>query len=201
MRASIAILSSGLLFGGAALADDKTPTPLTSQGNGALLFQLGGLFNSTPSSLDGVGVGGRYFLGEDMALRAAFGFSSSTNERKNGGNKTEDTSTDFALEGGLEMALMKRGPVYLYAGGIAQFLTGSSEPDGGAEESRTQFTVAGVVGGTYFFDEAMSVGAEYRLGIASESTETEPPGGGAKSESSQFRIGTGSVGFHLGFWF
>ncbi len=201
MRRTIAILSAALLFGGAAAAQDKTPKPLTDSGNGALMFQLGGVFSSTPANLDGVGVGGRYFMADGTAVRAAagVGFSSEETDPENG-TKSEESSTNFNVEGGLELTMFQRGPVYVYWGGIAQIGIGSSEDAAETETSTLGFAIAGMVGATYFFDEAMSIGAEYRLGLRRVTSERKPKAGG-DVESTEFDFGTGAVGFHLGFWF
>jgi hypothetical protein len=201
MRLVHVILGAALLFGGAAAAQDKSAKPLTDAGNGALLFQLGGIFTSTPALLDGVGVGGRYFMSDGTAVRAAAGISYNNDETDpEVGANQESSSTNFAVEGGLELELFQRGPVYLYWGGLAQIFIGSSEDAAETERSTFGFGIAGMVGASYFFDESMSLGAEYRLGISRVSTDVEPKGGG-DSEQTQLNFGTGSVGFHLGFWF
>jgi hypothetical protein len=194
--------ATGLLFGGAALAADPKAEQQTKQGDGALMFTLGGLFTSTPSLIDGVGVGGRYFTSESMALRAALGFSHGSVETETGNNSQTDSNTNFAIEGGVEFPIFKKGPVYIYAGGVAQVLVGSTDKESNnTETSTTGFAVAGAAGANYFFDDSMSIGAEYRLGVANTSTESKPKGGGTKTTTSDFEIGTGAVGFHLAFWF
>jgi hypothetical protein len=201
MRRVHAILGAALLFGGAAAAQDRPAKPLTDSGNGALMFQLGGLLTTTPSVLDGVGVGGRYFMADGTAVRAAVGIRHQSDETdpKNGPN-TESSSTDLALEGGLELELFQRGPVYIYWGGVAQLLFGSSEDAAETEEGRLGFAAAGMVGASWFFDESISIGAEYRLGLSYVSRDIEPQGGNDR-EVTQLVFGTGAVGFHLGFWF
>jgi hypothetical protein len=202
MRLIHVILGAALLSGGAAAAQNKTPKPLTDAGNGALMFQLGGIFASTPSILDGVGVGGRYFISDGTAIRAAVGLvhSSVETDPEGGGGNTDDSSTDFAIEGGLELPLFQRGPVYLYWGGIAQILVGSTDTESNDQESSTKsIGVAGMVGANWFFDDSMSLGAEYRLGFSYKAQTVERPAGDV--DVNTLTLGTGAVAFHLGFWF
>lgn len=167
---------------------------------GALTFNLGGLFNSSPAAFDGVGIGGRYFLNEGMALRGAVGITNSTDEVENPGGKTETKDSLYALEGGAEIVLARGKSAYLYTGGILQVATGETDPDGTDNNtSRTGLALAGLIGATYFVADSLSVGAEYRLGLAYSSSEQEVGNNTVTTTNTTF--GTGTVGFHLGFWF
>lgn len=165
---------------------------------GALTFNLGGLFNSTPSAFDGVGIGGRYFLNEGLAIRAAIGITTGTSEFENDAGKVENKSSLYALEGGAEFVLARGKSAYLYTGGILQVASGETDPEGSNNNTTTTgLALAGLIGATYFVADSLSVGAEYRLGIAYDSTEEE----GSDETTTNTVIGVGTVGFHLGFWF
>lgn len=201
MRALSAMVAFGLIFGGAATADEREELPLGA-GHGALLFTLGGLFSAAPSALDGVGIGGRYFMQDNLAIRAGVGLSFAGSERdvEGPGQKSETDTSRIAAEAALEYTLFRRGPVYIFAGGLAQVISASTDEKDVRETSSFGFAVAGVVGANYFFDDSVSLGAEYRLGLEQVSGEEEPENG-PKTETTNSRIGTGTVGFHLGFWF
>lgn len=165
---------------------------------GALTFNLGGLFSSAPTAFDGVGIGGRYFLDEGMSLRGGLGISSISDSVEVNDNSSENSQNLFALEGGVEIVIARGKSAYLYTGGIAQLSSGSEDPDGSDNNTdNLGVTVAGLIGATYFVADSLSIGAEYRLGVSYTSTETESD----ERTVSRTAIGTGTVGFHLGFWF
>lgn len=171
----------------------------------AILFNLGGIMTSTPSALDGVGVGGRLFLDDGMAIRGAVGLNiASSTEETSAGNFSQDeenSSSTYALEGGVEIVLMRAKAAYLYTGGLLQLGYTSADPDGD-DNNQDGFgvTLAGLLGANYFLMDGLSIGAEYRLGLAYASN-TREQGEDAKVESSSTVFGTGTFGFHLGFWF
>ena len=95
---------------------------------------------------------------------------------------------------------MRAKSAYLYTGGLLQVGSTSEDPEGGSNNTDgLGVTVAGLLGASYFLMDGLSIGAEYRLGIqyASETQEV----GNDERESTQTFFGTGTVGFHLGFWF
>src|SRR5262245_30510947 len=72
-----------------------------------LMFNLGGIMTSSPSALDGVGVGGRVFIDEGMAIRGAIGLNlTSTETEQSAGNLSQDTENSasaYAIEGAVEI--------------------------------------------------------------------------------------------------
>ena len=199
--AAPAYQASGGGSGGSATSGD-----FIGSGSGALLFTMGGIFGSTPASFDGVGIGGLYFFDRDLALRAGLGLSISSNdvETKGGGGATvqsDNSASNYALEGGVHYLLKRAGSVHLYTGGILQVSTGSEDPDGNDNDvSRFGFAIAGLLGGNWFFADHTSLGAEYRLGYASGS-ETRETGGGGERKTSTSNFGVGAASILLGFWF
>lgn len=189
------IAAAAVIAGFAAPAAAQS---IRTGGTGALTFNLGGLFSTSPSAFDGIGVGGRYFLNEGLAVRGALGISNETVENENPGGKQEDSNSLYALEGGAEIVLARGKSAYLYTGGILQVSSGEDDPEGTDNNtSRTGLALAGLLGATYFVADSLSIGAEYRLGLAYTSAESED--GDVTSTTTSF--GTGSFGFHLGFWF
>lgn len=171
----------------------------------ALMFNLGGIFSSTPTALDGVGVGGRYFLNESMAVRAGLGLSlaSEKSETSQSGfsQDSNDSSNTIAIEGAVEFVLMRAKAAYLYTGGLLQLGYNSTDPDGGNNNTDGfSTTLAGLLGANYFLMEGLSVGAEYRLGLNYTSAHQDR-GPDADADQTSTVLGVGTVGFHLGFWF
>jgi len=167
---------------------------------GALLFQVGGI-TGTPGAMDGIGVGGLYFVAPRMALRGALGLLNSSQERDPGGDapKSEQSSFNVSLEGGLEYLVVHGRTVNIWAGGLLQVGKGTDEVKDVNETDTLTFALAGALGADWFFAESVSLGAEYRLGLQSVSKEDKPEGG-TKSTTSTTVIGVGSAGLRLGFW-
>lgn len=198
-----------LLAATSALAQAPTPAKAnTAQSGkqGALLFSLAGI-TAAPGLYDNVGAGARWALSDKMMLRAGVGLFSQSTETETtfsgNTNKAESSAKLFGLEGGVELPLYQRKDLTIYVGGIAQLGWGSAEPDDNTESTTTQLTLAGIAGATWFFADSVSLGAEYRLGLARTSEETKQGSGDSKSttENTTSNFGVGQVGFLLGFWF
>lgn len=174
---------------------------LETANKGALLFNYGGLFSSTPAAFDTVGIGGRYFIDRNLAIRGALGIGLTTAKVESdnaGANETTDETSLYSLEGGVEYVLARTKTAYLYTGGILQLSSAENDPEGGNNNTTTTgAAVAGLIGANYFVADGLSIGAEYRLGFAYSSVEQQ----GNDVTSTNTSIGTGTVGFHLGFWF
>lgn len=181
-----------------AAAESDNPT---GAGAGALVFSLTNLI-STPSAMDGVGIGGVYFLNQKLAIRAGLGFlkTSSENDPAGANNTKEENSMGVGLEGGVEYVLFSNKSVNIWGGGLLQIGYNSNDEKDVQEESTTSFALAGALGADWFFADHMSLGAEYRLGVQSVSKETKPEGQDKATESA-LNIGVGSAAMRLGFWF
>ena len=165
---------------------------------GALTFNMSGLFSDGPSAFDNIGIGGRWFLDEGLAIRGGLGVNLLTEKVETDNDSTENKNNLYALEGGVEIVIARGKSAYLYTGGILQISTQEDDPEG--DDNNTSdlgLTVAGIIGATYFVADSLSVGAEYRLGVTYASNERE----GSEVTNSNTTIGTGTAGFHLGFWF
>lgn len=205
MRTSKLIpLALGLLAATPALAAEeggKDVNNNTGAGSGALVFSLTNIV-STPSAMDGVGIGGVYFFNEKMAARAGLGLlkTSSENDPAGANNTQEQNNLGFGLEGGVEYVMLKNKAVNIWAGGLLQLGYSSNEQKDVKEDTSTTFALAGALGADWFFSQYMSLGAEYRLGLQYTGTESKPDGGD-KSKTSSTNIGVGSAALRLGFWF
>lgn len=166
-------------------------------GRGALVFTMGGLMTSTPGNMDGIGAGARYMLSPAMTLRAGFGLRNFSDEfDPDNGDSTQNKNSTWAVEGALEFVLRKKRNMMFYAGPLLQVGGQADEPDGDNNDTDISgYTVAGIAGVNWFFVENLSVGAEYRLGLTSETTKTEA------GERTQSTIGVGSAAFLVSFWF
>ncbi|MBH25799.1 MAG: hypothetical protein CMH57_15440 [Myxococcales bacterium] len=187
----------GMLAQTAAAQDKKIVAKGDDPGDMALMFNLSSVLNDAPTNFDGIGVGFRYVMAPRLTIRAGAGIDQSTDESEAGGTTVENKSSLYALEGGVEYMMFQTGAVGVYGGAILQFATGSDEPEGGPDISTRAFTLAGVFGVNYFLFEQLSLGAEYRLGytqLRRENSDTD-------QIDTSSRIGTGSAGFILSFWF
>lgn len=196
-RVIIALLVLFVATEAQAQSGNDQPALSVMKGSAALMFDLGGVFNSTPTNFEGIGIGGRYALDEKLHVRAALGFNSASSEMDPENGKTqEDKDSDFALEGGIDLVLFRNDNLLIYTGGILQVGMTSDDPEGEDNETDgTAFTLAGVAGVNWFFTQNVSLGAEYRLGIQRATTET------VAAKTTEFVLGTGSAAFLLGFWF
>ncbi|MEL6181377.1 MAG: outer membrane beta-barrel protein, partial [Myxococcota bacterium] len=150
-----------------------------------------------PTNFDGIGVGFRYVAVPRLTVRAGLGLDRNTVETELPNSTTEDNSNTLALELGAEYMMFQSGPVGVYGGGILQFATSSTEPEGSDGTETTAFTIAAVFGVNYFLLENLALGAEYRLGFTQSQTENKD----SDITTTDSTLGTGAVGFILSFWF
>lgn len=176
MRRSLILLSAMTLFAAsAAQSQIKAPT----EGSKALLFNFSGLSNLGLGMYQG-GIGGKYFLSDAMAVRALLMFGIN-NQTVNGNTGFTDQTTDalnFGIGGALEYHLPISSNVSPYVGGGVTFTTGTvtstpSVPSGTAatqfKNTNTSFGIAAIGGIEYFFNQNISLGAEYQFGLTTTS--------------------------------
>lgn len=184
----------------------------------ALLFALGSLV-SGPSVFDGIGIGARMRISPALVGRVGVGLSivSATDKvdapTGSSDEPSEDKSsaTSFNVEGGLEYALVNIAALNVYTGGVVQLgIDKQTSEDVSAKLNSTtsgaSITAAGLLGASWFPVPAVSLGAEYRFGLTyssqtAESASTAPGGKSAPTRTTaSTRVGVGSVGFILAFW-
>ncbi|MGO9480670.1 MAG: outer membrane protein [Candidatus Kryptoniota bacterium] len=178
-----------------------------TSGSKALLFNFSGLSDLGANAYMG-GIGGKIFLSDNLALRAMlqFGLSDSTikSEVPNTTNATDDITT-FGIEAALEYHFPISSRVSPYVGGGAYFNVYSetqtgSVPTGEAATSITDsystFGLGAILGVEYFFNQNISLGAEYQFGISTLSTSYA-----GSSGNSGFNLGFQTAGLTLGVYF
>lgn len=124
---------------------------------GALTFtSVGGpIFPNFPSPASGA-VGAKYWINNDIAVRAALGF---LNTAATGGS-----TTLYDLGAGFEYHFGGKGGVSPYAGAEISYSAESISAGGGTP---SDFAVKGVFGGEYFFSSNFSWAGELGLGFDS----------------------------------
>ena len=140
-----AILLTILLLTAATAARAQDNTPITNTGARNLMFSFGGLSTMTAGPylatkaggtgdsaglIPTYGIGYRYFLNNNLALRATLGFAMNNNDTK-GTNGNSDATTDataFGIGAGVEWHMAPVAAVSPYAGAELGFLTGFDSP-------------------------------------------------------------------------
>ena len=202
-----------------ALAGDNAK-PITKAGNAALMFNLGGLANLSAGNYEG-GLGFKYYIANDFAVRLGLGFSTSSSTDKNPSTVTplpatvlsesKLTSTTFTVAPGIQYNIAKSNAVVAYVGGQASISTTSQEREGNSvgfgvgytsgakyKESGTVFGVAAFVGAEWFPWDNISFAGEYRIGFVSgtgkiESTVPAPGTSTSVDKPSSTVIGISSA--------
>ncbi|HET7152128.1 MAG TPA: hypothetical protein VFJ29_00025 [Candidatus Kapabacteria bacterium] len=208
-----------------AYAEDNAP--ITNSGASNLMFTFGGLSslavgsfmnpNNTNGGAGGTatliptyGVGYRYFLSNNMDLRATLGIvlnNTTTKAQASGFSDGTDDKTAFGIGAGIEWHMTPLASVSPYWGAEVGFLTGSDNqtftaPSGvSAGTQKNSGSTLGIsvhAGAEWFFNQAMSLGAEYRFGFTTSSgTVTSQAQGSSTSTSndspSVTAIGTNAV--------
>ena len=206
MKRLISLMSVFSLFslspiGTAAAQEGATPQAPRSRDarparyDGALLFQLEGI-TGAPSAVDGFGLGGRYRINPKLLLRGGLALSTSNTEVKTGENTADVSRSHFGFEAGVEFILKQNRHIQLYVGPLLRVDTMSEElgePEGEKSEGMG-ILFAGALGANWFFTPHVSLGAEYRVGYASRTTET------GETEETTSNIGVTSVGLILSLW-
>ncbi|MFI5264019.1 MAG: hypothetical protein ACHQM6_05855, partial [Candidatus Kapaibacterium sp.] len=193
--------------------DANMAHPNTKAGSAAWMFSFGGLstlglnsfaINNNFTSGGVAAAGWKYYLSDDMALRALLGFTtgSSGADTLPGGH---NSATAFGIGVGIELhthAVYSTSP---YFGAQVSFGMGSNDQTfkAGTETktSGSSFGIGVLAGFDWYFTKGIAVGGEYMLGFssASSSTTITPNGGSAKTvdNPSSTSIGISSASVHL----
>ncbi len=195
----IVVVAANIAFAGA---------PMTAKGDKSVGFWMNGLGSfgvggvSVAGGIDGLSF--RYYLSQDMALRANAGFGTATTKTPTGSGDNENTGTAIALRPGLVWNCPTvAGSISPYWGIEGQFgwLKNSFKPAGGGTETSNSGTVFGAgvfMGGEWYAWDGISFNAEYNLGFTSTSTKSEA-GGVSTDGPSTTAIGISSwaVGLNI----
>jgi len=188
----LAVLVLVLLFlTSVTLAGD--PKPITYSGAKALLFDLGGLATLAAGNYGG-GLGAKYYIGHDLALRLSLGFSTGTTTSKNVQSplpvnrlgESKLTSSEFTVAPAVTYNLARTSTVVAYVGAMFSYTSASDKREGNSaslavdydsgesyRQSSSGFGFGGLLGVEWFPWENISFSAEYRLGYGHSSSETE----------------------------
>lgn len=200
-----------------SLALGQGVNPNYNAGSKAILFTFDGLSTLRAGNFDG-GIGGKYYLGKNTALRAGLQLASSSEDlpanAAPGQQATdgEESATQFGVSGALEFHLRsKRASPYL--GGGLSFSTTSTESrnavigpstnqttvendrngeniNGRTFVAGTRLGVFGLAGIEFFLFNELSLAAEYRLGISKISRADEKVSAGTQTQTT--KLGSGS---------
>src|SRR5579863_3682696 len=131
-----------MLFTAAVIARAEDNMPITNSGASNFMFSFGGLGNlaagpfltqsagGTSSSLiPTYGVGYRYFISNDMAIRATLGvvLNNTTNKGLTGFSDGTNDQTAFGIGAGVQWHMHPMASISPYAGAEVGFLTGSTK--------------------------------------------------------------------------
>jgi hypothetical protein len=200
-------------------ASAADPKPLTRTGDKALLFDLGGLANLAAGNYGG-GLGFRYYIGSDLALRLSVGFNTSSETTKNTASplpanqlaESELTHTGFTLAPAITYTIAKSSAVAAYVGGMVSFISAIDKREGNSgglgvgfdsgeahRVSTTEWGFAGILGVEWWPWENISFSGEYRLGYSHSAGERESttPAGSLTTDSpttNGFGLGSANSG-------
>ena len=232
MRTSLFALLIALVLGSMAHAQEIRPR--TAAGDKALLFSVNGFgafgvggsyAGSQPVTTLGLdtlfnmrltspifGFGMRWYLGQNVALRASVGGASGTSYTPRAGDTTgaTDDVTDIYLgiSPALEFHIVNTGRLTVYAGGMLNYstnlhATGTDYDDPKGTSSKKSYATFGggaLFGAEYFPWRSVSFGAEYQLTAAWTSSSSEFKGT-TSDGTSYFDLGISSVAVMMGVYF
>jgi hypothetical protein len=177
-----------------AVASAQDTKPRTSMGNASLNFTLYGFgsfglngplvgttpqFNESADTMAGpvFGVGGTYFVADNMAIRIALGFNTVSNTTPiNDSLDSKDGAFTFGIAPALQVHLINAGPVTAFTGVALSFATTSrSQGEDSLEVSSTQTSFGGgpIIGAEFYPWDNVSLGVESQFGVILNSTSTQ----------------------------
>lgn len=197
-----------LIFAASASVAVAQPVEVPDSGDKAVLFSFNGLGTLNLGEYEG-GVGVKYFVESDLAVRGMLGFGVDNETTKGAVGYTDSTenTVSFGVGGAVEYHLPLASHVSPYVGGEILFMTSTEtrtpsvftgSPFGGPsapseKTTSTGFGLGGVAGVEYFFNRNISLAAEYQLGIAFNNYSN--PG------RNKFRAGFQTAGLTLAVYF
>ncbi len=157
MKKLVLVLVTLFLLVGIVVAQDATPK--NKQGDMGIMFGFSGLsILGVDNYMSGVGI--KYFIQDDLALRGGFGFATKSIP------DVDENPMDFGLNAGVQYNFTSSGPVVGFFGGSLFF--NSHKAQGIADPTNT-FGLLALFGAEWFPWNSVSLGAEYGLGFSSSS--------------------------------
>ncbi|SRR5579883_175516 len=182
---AVVALAFAFIFGiaGTSFAQEEKDIirPITKEGSAAFIFNLAGLgtFGFSGPTLGPVssGVGAKWFLSDDLALRVIAGLSiTSGSSSLPDSSSVKPSSTTFGIGAGIEKHFRPLYSTSPYVGAQVFFGNASTDNGGsGAAEQKTSqstFGVQALAGFDWFFTHGLALGGEMTLGFTSQSGST-----------------------------
>lgn len=220
MRVLLLVVAILVLASGAVQAQDVVPS--ISAGSKALLFSFSGLAFLNAGAFDG-GVGAKYFLSENLAVRGGLNFVSASQTVPANPNPAQQgidgsiSATTIGVSAAAELH-MGKGRVRPFLGGGAAFAMTSTENksdevgnpppaqtviknriggetiDGTNYQGATTLSVFGLAGFEFFLYKEVSLSAEYRLGFTTSGLKDQEVTAGTVTATTKAGTATG-IGF------
>jgi hypothetical protein len=230
--AAACLVTLGLASASHAQGDADIIRPITASGSAAFLFSLNGLGDfgfggpivggtalsdqqinagQTVSNTGGntmmPGVGAKFFVSDNTALRVSLAFrlyedgkETIGNSTTGGPGKVQRNTTGINFGGEYHFRPLYSTSPYL--GALISFVTDNFKrtytPEGSASLitnlKSTSFGVGAVVGFNWFFTRGLALGGEYTLGFTSTSSVFEFPGTTKQDEPTNTDVGMGVNG-------
>ncbi len=147
---------------------------------------------SVEQMLPAYGVGGRYYLSPELAIRGSLMLQSGSNEFN---NNNGDEFLGLGLSGGVHFHFLNAGKVTAYGGGQLGLIRAVWEEPNRDDMKITGIGVYGVLGAEYYVSPNFSFGAEYILGITSTTAKQ------GENKWEHFGFGVNAFSIHLAFHF
>jgi hypothetical protein len=139
------------------------------------------------------GVGGTYFVADNIAIRLALGFNSISNSTPiNDSVDAKDSKFTFGIAPALQIHLVNAGPVTAFTGVALSFATSSiSKGEDSLEQTSTQTSFGGgpILGAEFFPWDNISLGVESQFGVTINSTSTQVGDKDPVDGKSSFELG------------
>ncbi len=190
----LTVLLCTLFLATAAHAQSNTIS-VAQKGEKAVLFNFSGLSNLNLGAYEG-GFGGKYFISDGVAVRGMLMFGIN-NQTTNTNPKFTDNTLSFGIAAALEYHLPLFSQVSPYFGGGIFFnSTGETRNPGSSKTTNSSFGVGALGGVEYFFNQNLSLAAEYQFGFTSSTNTTS-----GSPNTSEFQLGFQTAGLTLGVYF
>ncbi len=196
MRSKLVLVS--LLFAIAAVPTKAQSLNVAKHGDKAVLFSFQGLSTLDLGQYQG-GFGAKYFVSDGVAMRGMllFGLDNTTTAASGLSPETTQNTLSVGIDGGLEYHMPLASSISPYVGGTVMFENGKTTYNPGANTSGSTIFGAGAIGGIeYFFNQNISLSAEYQFGVSDEiRTASGSP------NQSELKVGFQTAGLTLAAYF
>jgi hypothetical protein len=158
MKKAILVVVALVLVVGLVSAQDTQPK--TKAGNFGWMFTLGGLSNLSAGSYMG-GVGAKYYLQDDLALRGGVSFGTTSYPGY------EQNPSSYGVNAGVMYNWAQAGAVVGYIGAMGSVSSAKPAQVTGTTDATTSFGIGAVSGFEWFPYNQLSFSGEYQLMFSS----------------------------------